>query len=101
MKEIMEILETLKLWLLGSRLGAAARAGWRRTRETLARRTLAVMERGMATDPGIDGILVTVGLCIIALLLCVVMKNSLSEFIKSIVASMTKEATNILSGART
>ena len=56
---------------------------------------------GMATDPGIDGILVTVGLCIIALLLCVVMKNSLSEFIKSIVASMTREATNILSGTRT
>ena len=101
MKEIMEILETLKLWLLGSRLGAAAHAGWRRTREALERGTLAVMERGMATDPGIDGILVTVGLCIIALLLCVVMKNSLSEFIKSIVASMTKEATNILSGART
>ena len=101
MKEIMEILETLKFWLLGSRLGAAAYAGWRRTREALARRAVAVTERGMATDPGIDGILVTVGLCIIALLLCVVMKNSLSEFIKSIVASMTKEATSILSGART
>ena len=52
-------------------------------------------------EEGLDGILVTIGLCIIALLLCVVMKNSLSEFIKSIVASMTKEATNILSGART
>ncbi len=101
MKEIMEILETLKLWLLGSRLGAATYAGWRRTREVLARRAVAVTERGMATDPGIDGILVTVGLCIIALLLCVVMKNSLSEFIKSIVASMTREATNILSGTRT
>ncbi|MCR5458350.1 MAG: hypothetical protein K6F51_00480 [Acetatifactor sp.] len=99
MKEIMEILENLKLWLLGSRLGTAAYAGWQRTREALTRR--AVTERGMTTDPGIDGILVTVGLCIIALLLCVVMKNSLSEFIKSIVASMTREATNILSGART
>lgn len=53
-----------------------------------------------AEDEGIDGILVTVGLCIIALLLCVVMKNSLSEFIKSIVASMTKEASDILSGTR-
>lgn len=51
-------------------------------------------------DEGIDGILVTVGLCIIALLLCVVMKNSLSEFIKSIVESMTREASNILSGTR-
>ena len=54
----------------------------------------------MVAEPGIDGILVTVGLCIIALLLCVVMKNSLSEFIKSIVSSMTKEATDILSGTR-
>lgn len=51
-------------------------------------------------DEGIDGILVTVGLCIIALLLCVVMKNSLSEFIKSIVTSMTKEASDILKGTR-
>ena len=51
-------------------------------------------------DEGIDGILVTVGLCIIALLLCVVMKNSLTDFIKSIVSSMTKEATDILSGTR-
>ena len=51
-------------------------------------------------DEGIDGILVTVGLCIIALLLCVVMKDSLSEFIKSIVSSMTKEASDILSGTR-
>lgn len=101
MKEIMEILENLKLWLLGSRIGTAAYAGWQRTREALTRRAVAVTERGMTTDPGIDGILVTVGLCIIALLLCVVMKNSLSEFIKSIVASMTREATNILSGART
>ena len=51
-------------------------------------------------DPGIDGILVTVGLCIIALLLCVVMKNSLTEFIHSIVSSMTKEASDILKGTR-
>ncbi len=53
-----------------------------------------------AADPGIDGILVTVGLCIIALLLCVVMKNSLTEFIQSIVSSMTKEASDILKGTR-
>lgn len=51
-------------------------------------------------DEGIDGILVTVGLCIIALLLCVVMKTSLSDFIKSIVKSMTKEASDILTGKR-
>ena len=56
--------------------------------------------RASVADPGIDGILVTVGLCIIALLLCVVMKNSLTEFIQSIVSSMTKEASDILKGTR-
>lgn len=50
-------------------------------------------------EAGIDGILVTVGLCIIALLLCVVMKDSLTTFITSIVTSMTKKAQTILAGA--
>jgi len=49
-------------------------------------------------DDGIDGILVTVGLCIIALLLCVVMKDSLSTFITTLVSSMTSKATTILNG---
>ncbi|MCM1101953.1 MAG: hypothetical protein NC079_09605 [Clostridium sp.] len=49
-------------------------------------------------DAGIDGILVTVGLCIIALLLCVVMKDSLAGFIETIVEAMTTKATDILSG---
>lgn len=57
-----------------------------------------VLRRGMKTEPGIDGILVTVGLCIIALLLCVVMKDSLQSFIETIVGSMTTEAQNILTG---
>lgn len=52
----------------------------------------------MKKDPGIDGILVTVGLCIIALLLCVVMKDSLTEFIETIVEAMTSKASAILSG---
>ncbi|MBR1930045.1 MAG: hypothetical protein IJ833_01025 [Lachnospiraceae bacterium] len=55
--------------------------------------------RGMKKEEGIDGILVTVGLCIIALLLCVVMKDSMATFIKSIVSSMTSEAQKILTGA--
>lgn len=55
---------------------------------------------GMREDEGIDGILVTVGLCIIALLLCVVMKDSLTKFIQTIVTSMTKEAKDILTGTR-
>lgn len=53
---------------------------------------------GMKKEPGIDGILVTVGLCIIALLLCVVMKDSLTAFIQTIVSSLTSEAQKILTG---
>lgn len=53
----------------------------------------------MVKEPGIDGILVTVGLCIIALLLCVVMKDSLTAFIQSIVTAMQQKANSILMGA--
>jgi len=49
-------------------------------------------------EKGIDGILVTIGLCIIALVLCVVMKDSLSTFINSITSSMTEKAQDILTG---
>ena len=49
-------------------------------------------------EAGIDGILVTVGLCIIALLLCVVMKDSLTGFIQTIVTAMQQKATTILTG---
>lgn len=52
----------------------------------------------MKKDEGIDGILVTVGLCIIALLLCVVMKESLGDFIQTIVEGMTTKANELLSG---
>lgn len=52
-----------------------------------------------AKDSGIDGILVTVGLCIIALLLCVVMKESLTDFIQTIVGAMTARAQEILGGS--
>ena len=54
--------------------------------------------RGMQKEEGIDGILVTVGLCIIALILCVVMKDSLKAFIETIVNSLTSEAQEILTG---
>lgn len=57
-----------------------------------------ITEKGMEKESGIDGILVTVGLCIIALLLCVVMKDSLTTFIQTIVQSMTDKASTILSG---
>lgn len=49
-------------------------------------------------EEGIDGILVTIGLCIIALVLCVVMKDALATFIESITTSMTERAQQILSG---
>lgn len=52
----------------------------------------------MQKDAGIDGILVTVGLCIIALLLCVVMKDSLAGFIETIVSAMSTKAGEILNG---
>lgn len=57
--------------------------------------------KGMKKEPGIDGILVTIGLCIIALLLCVVMKDSLQAFITTIVDAMKTEAQKILTGVAT
>lgn len=57
-----------------------------------------LLARGMRKESGIDGILVTVGLCVIALLLCVVMKDSLTVFIETIVKALTGEAQKILTG---
>ncbi len=57
-----------------------------------------VKEHAMRREQGIDGILVTVGLCIIALLLCVVMKDSLTTFIQTIVTAMQTKAADILTG---
>ncbi len=58
------------------------------------------LNSGIKKEPGIDGILVTVGLCIIALLLCVVMKESLQKFIENIVAALEREAKIILTGVQ-
>ena len=55
-----------------------------------------VVKAAKNKEEGLDGILVTIGLCIIALLLCVVMRDSLTEFIQTIVAEMTSSAKNIL-----
>ena len=57
-----------------------------------------VKSMAMKKEAGIDGILVTVGLCIIALLLCVVMKDSLASFIQTIVTAMQNKANGILTG---
>ena len=59
-----------------------------------------LLEKGMKKEPGIDGILVTVGLCIIALLLCLVMKDSMTAFIQELITAMTNEAKEILTGVR-
>ena len=56
-----------------------------------------IIDDAMNKEEGLDGILVTIGLCIIALLLCVVMKDSLTEFIQTIVKAMTESAKGILS----
>ncbi len=53
----------------------------------------------MNKEKGIDGILVTIGLCIIALVLCVVMKDALAGLITNITDSMSTKAQEILSGA--
>ena len=68
---------------------------WRMQAKTAANR---VVREAMRKEPGIDGILVTVGLCIIALLLCVVMKDSLKTFVETIVSAMTEEAKEVLAG---
>lgn len=52
--------------------------------------------RMIGKSSGIDGLLVTVGLCIIALLLCVVMKEKLETFIGTIMDSLTQKAIQIL-----
>ena len=57
-----------------------------------------VKEHALRQEQGIDVILVTVGLCIIALLLCVVMKDSLTTFIQTIVTAMQTKAADILTG---
>ena len=57
-----------------------------------------VKSSAMRKEAGIDGILVTVGLCIIALLLCVVMQDSLTGFIQTIVTAMQNKANSILTG---
>lgn len=67
-------------------------------KEYFMRGLVVVKKAGLEKEEGIDGILVTVGLCIIALLLCVVMKDSLATFVTTIVTELTKEAKTILSG---
>ena len=57
-----------------------------------------VKGKALKKEAGVDGILVTVGLCIIALLLCVVMKDSLTAFIQTIVTAMTEQAKGIFTG---
>ncbi len=51
----------------------------------------------MNKEDGIDGILVTIGLCVIALVLCVVMKDALITLIQDVTSAMSVKAQQILS----
>ena len=65
--------------------------------ENIAKKVKGFFEKGMlAKHPGIDGILVTVGLCIIALVLCVIMRDGLEGFIDTVVGDMTTKAQTML-----
>ena len=69
----------------------------KRRKKASARSWTERLRRAMTgKSSGIDGLLVTVGLCIIALLLCVVMKDKLESFIGTIVDALTAKATGIL-----
>lgn len=57
----------------------------------------AIKKKIFHKSAGIDGILVTVGLCIIALVLCVIMKDQLKDMITTIVTAMQTKAQGILS----
>ncbi len=69
-----------------------------RIRSGIVRAGRWLWKKATKKEAGIDGILVTVGLCIIALLLCVVMKDSLTVFINTLVEAMTARAQQILTG---
>jgi hypothetical protein len=55
-------------------------------------------EKFFHKSAGIDGILVTVGLCIIALVLCLVMKDQLRTLVVDIVTALQGKAEGILDG---
>lgn len=57
-----------------------------------------IKRAALLREEGLDGILVTIGLCVIALVLCAVMKESMSGFITTLTTSMTSKAQTMLSG---
>ena len=57
-----------------------------------------VKEHALRQEQGIDGILVTEGRSNIAMIFCVVMKDSLTTFIQTIVTAMQTKAADILTG---
>ncbi len=58
--------------------------------------TAKAKETFLRREQGLDGILVTIGLCIIALVLCIVMRDAMGGFITTIVTNMTAKANQIL-----
>ena len=53
----------------------------------------------MRKSKGIDGVIVVVGLCIIALVVIFLLKDQLGEFVKKIVDNMSNKATDVLDSA--
>lgn len=45
---------------------------------------------------GLNGVVVTIGLCVIAILLCVVLNSSLETYVKDVVGAMKTKTTTIL-----
>ena len=65
-------------------------------KNTVNKITAKAQEIFLHREEGLDGILVTIGLCIIALVLCIVMRDAMGGFITTIVTNMTAKANQIL-----
>ncbi len=61
----------------------------KKTKETVKRVLL-------SKHQGVDGIVVTVGLCLIALVLCIIAKDSMETFITTLITAITTKAQGIL-----
>lgn len=55
-----------------------------------------IKKRFLCRRQGIDGILVAIGLCVIGLVLCVILKDPLTDLINTIVTEMTNYAKGVL-----
>lgn len=75
-----------------NRMTVTAMRGWNACENAKEK----VKNRLFHKSAGIDGIIVTVGLCIVALVICVVFKTQLTTFVTDLLGKMTQKATGIL-----